>query len=194
MEMQKKAADRLAEDLAAIYIGNLNTVEADLDVPLKGENGSAFVWETGESRFISPEGKVYRPLHGMGNRKVHLTVTGTLEGETAVREFDATVLQEPRENIVKTIRPVEITGEPGIIPELPSVVIVTCEDGRTMTMPVSWEVTPTIPDEGEMRIFGSLAETKMRPWLSSARRSRKKRTRRTLRSFPAVISRCRKYS
>ena len=163
METKKSAAERLTEDLAAIYIGNLNTVEADLDLPLQGANGSVFEWETGESRFISPAGKVYRPLHGMGNRKVHLTVTGTLEGEKAAREFDATVLQEPRENIVKTIRPVEIAGEPGIIPELPSVVIVTCEDGRTMTMPVSWEVTPTIPDEGEMRVFGSLSETKMRP-------------------------------
>ena len=186
-DKNKTTRERLREDLAAIYIGNLNTVETDLTLPLRGENGSDFRWETGESRFINTEGKVYRPLHGMGNRKVVLTVTGSLEGETDQRVFEATVLQEARENIVKSILPVTITGEAGMIQELPSVVVVTCEDGRVMTMPVSWETTPTIPDEGEeMRVFGSLKETKLRPVaiLTAGRKKQESGPTAQLRWFP----------
>ena len=155
--------DLLLADLEAIYIGNLNTVDADLHLPSAGEHGTAFTWETGESRFIDPEGHVHRPLYGMGNRRVVLTVTGTREGLSEKRVFEATVLQEARKTVVKSIYPVERTGEPGTILELPSVVIAVCEDGRVTTLPVSWEVEPTVPDEGEMRVFGSLKETKLRP-------------------------------
>ena len=104
MMENKTTAAALAEDLAAIYIGNLNTVEADLALPEKGGNGSRFVWDSGESRFIAADGRVYRPLYGMGNRKVHLKVTGFLEGETAVREFEATVLQEAKKTVEKYTR------------------------------------------------------------------------------------------
>ena len=71
-------------DLDGIYIGNLNTVEADLVLPLKGKNGSRFSWTTGEERFIEADGTVHRPLHGMENRKVTLTVKavyGACSGE-----------------------------------------------------------------------------------------------------------------
>ncbi len=156
--MEKSIQQKIKEDLAAIYIGNLNTVEADLLLPLSGEQGTTFTWNTGESRFIAADGKVHRPLHGMGNRKVRLTVTGSLDGEEAERVFEATVLQEPRENIVKEIRPVLICGEPGTIPSLPSVVVVTCEDGRVMTMPVQWEEIPPVPASGEIRVKGALVE------------------------------------
>ena len=35
----------LNEDIDKIYLGNLKTVEADVEMPLKGENGSVFSWE-----------------------------------------------------------------------------------------------------------------------------------------------------
>lgn len=96
--------------------------------------------------------------NGMGNRSVRLTVTGYLEGETAKREFEATVLQEAKKTVVKSIRPVVITGEPGSVPALPSVVIVTCEDGRVTTMPVKWDEVPAVPAEGERKVYGRLSE------------------------------------
>ena len=42
----------IEKDLDAIYIGNLNTVDENLKLPLEGKYGSTFTWDTGESRFI----------------------------------------------------------------------------------------------------------------------------------------------
>ena len=142
--------ERLAASLAAIYIGNLNTVEADLDLPAEGEGGISFRWESSEERFITKEGAVHRPLFGMGNRKVTLTVTATLEGVEEVRTFEATVLQQKRQTIVSEIRPVEMTAEPGSLVHLPSVVIVRCEDGRTTTLPVAWETGQQLEEAGSL--------------------------------------------
>ena len=98
------AAEIIKKDLDAIYIGNLSTVDDDLTLPENGKYGAQFTWETGEERFIDNTGKVHRPLHGMGNRKVTLTVTATYEGCSESREYVATVLQEAKENIVKENR------------------------------------------------------------------------------------------
>ena len=92
------AAEIIKKDLDAIYIGNLSTVDDNLTLPENGKYGAQFTWETGEERFIDNTGKVHRPLHGMGNRKVTLTVTATYEGRSESREYVATVLQEAKEN------------------------------------------------------------------------------------------------
>ena len=73
------AAEIIKKDLDAIYIGNLSTVDDDLTLPENGKYGAQFTWETGEERFIVNTGKVHRPLHGMGNRKVTLTVTAHMK-------------------------------------------------------------------------------------------------------------------
>ena len=78
----------IEKDLDAIYIGNLNTVDENLKLPLEGKYGSTFTWDTGESRFIEKDGTVHRPLHGMGNRKVILTVKlcmGNVRGRECLR-------------------------------------------------------------------------------------------------------------
>lgn len=136
--MKNELQNLLQQELDAIYIGNLNTVDEDLLLPAEGRDGVKFTWATGEARFITAEGKVHRPLHGMGNRKVLLTVTAECEGETAVREFAATVVQLAKETVVETILPVKLTAVPGTEPKLPPVVIVKCRDGRTTTLPVTW--------------------------------------------------------
>ena len=104
------AAEIIKKDLDAIYIGNLSTVDDDLTLPENGKYGAQFTWETGEERFIDNTGKVHRPLHGMGNRKVTLTVTATYEGCSESREYVATVLQEAKENIVKEVRKVVLNA------------------------------------------------------------------------------------
>ena len=76
------AAEIIKKDLDAIYIGNLSTVDDNLTLPENGKYGAQFTWETGEERFIDNTGKVHRTLHGMGNRKVTLTVTATYEGRS----------------------------------------------------------------------------------------------------------------
>ena len=58
----------LNEDIDNIYLGNLSTVEADIELPLKGANGSVFVWQSSDERRLSSAGKVYRPPFTGGNR------------------------------------------------------------------------------------------------------------------------------
>lgn len=149
----------LQEELAAIYIGNLNTVDEDLSLPLQGHRGASFTWSTGESRFITAEGKVRRPLYGMGNRKVTLTVTAEYQGVKATRSFETTVLQEAKETVVRSVRPVRLRARCGCPVHLPSVAVVDCADGRLTTLPVRWEQDPAEGAEGIACVKGAVQGT-----------------------------------
>ena len=153
------AAEIIKKDLDAIYIGNLSTVDDNLTLPENGKYGAQFTWETGEERFIDNTGKVHRPLHGMGNRKVTLTVTATYEGRSESREYVATVLQEAKENIVKEVRKVVLNALVGEEAHLPSVVIVYTEDGRRMTMPVKWNTYEPAKEETVVAVAGVIDGT-----------------------------------
>lgn len=145
-------------DLDGIYIGNLNTVEADLVLPLKGKNGSRFSWTTGEERFIEADGTVHRPLHGMENRKVTLTVKAVYGACSGERKFIATVLKEEKETKVTEVLEVTMTEVLGEKAELPPEVIVNCADGRCMTMPVCWEDYAPLSEEGTVCVKGTVKE------------------------------------
>lgn len=142
-KMEKEKVQRIKEllqmDLDSIYLGNLNTLEQDLSLPGKGKNGSAFVWNAHEGRFLKSDGRICRPLYGMGNRDVRLTVTASLDGITAEKEFFGTVLQEKKEMLITRIRPVKRKLRPGEKASLPPVVIAECADGRLITTPVKWD-------------------------------------------------------
>ena len=84
----------LSQDIDGIYLGNLKTVDADIDIPTKGKNGSVFTWESDKDYLISPQGKVTRPHFGAGNREVKLTLTASLEGGTVTKGDTATVLEK----------------------------------------------------------------------------------------------------
>ena len=154
-------AQVLEMDLEGIYIGNLNTVDSDLPLPEQGKYGSRFTWETGESRFITAAGRVHRPLHGMGNRKVELTVTASFQGETAQRRFTATVVQEAKETAVTEILPVELHMPPGERRALPGVVIARCADGRRLTLSVKWGDWKPLADPGVLEVPGTAAGTEL---------------------------------
>ena len=83
----------LKEDIEQIYLGNLSTVEADIDLPLKGKNGSVFSWSSSDERRLSSEGKVYRPPFTGGNREVILTLTATLGNAVQTRQYTANILE-----------------------------------------------------------------------------------------------------
>ena len=72
----KNMAEKLLDmDIERIYLGNLSTVEADIVLPLAGENGTVFSWQSSDERRLSNTGKVYRPPFTGGNREVTLTLT-----------------------------------------------------------------------------------------------------------------------
>lgn len=153
----------LKSDVESIYIGNLNTVESKIHFPQRGKSGSEFVWHTDESRFIDSEGNVYRPLHGMGNRKVNLKVVAYYQGKSLEKEFVATVLQEAKETIVKSVEPVKVFAKLGQKPMMPTVVIVHCLDGRCMTMPVVWNEFEALSLEGIVSVEGRIEGCEQTP-------------------------------
>ena len=145
-------------DLESIYIGNLNTVEDNLNLPSEGKYGSQLIWTTGEERFIEVNGIVHRPLHGMGNRNVDLTVEAICGNYSEKRTFTATVLQQIKENVVGKVYDVEMDAEFGEKKILPSVVIVDTMDGRCMTMAVTWDNYEPLHTEGVVVVKGKLKD------------------------------------
>ncbi|MFM9277608.1 beta-L-arabinofuranosidase domain-containing protein [Paenibacillus jiagnxiensis] len=134
-----KAKEITELDGNAIYLGNLNTVEADLNLPLKGKHGSTIQWESKETLFISHTGKVTRPTFGIGNRKVALVATLTYEGAVTRKTFEATVLQEEYKAKIVAVNPLTVHTNVGNQPELPTVVIVKNNTGIHTVSQVSWD-------------------------------------------------------
>lgn len=88
-------------DIEALYLGNLKTVEFDLQLPAKGVYGSDICWESGETRFLTNTGRVSRPLYGMGNREVTLTGIFSMGEVRLTKEYSVTILEQenPRKEI-----------------------------------------------------------------------------------------------
>lgn len=147
-------------DAGAIYIGNIYTIEADLILPIGGQNGADISWASDKPHLISPEGKVTRPREGAGDREVILTATISHGGESVTREFTATVLA--LKSNVKILEAIDIAEN---IPqgedfELPGVVIVKKDDGTFGTAVVTWQTTDFAAlDEGTYEISGELSDT-----------------------------------
>lgn len=161
---KERGADQavLQRDLDEIYIGNLNTVDADLTLPSRGRNGSEFTWESKEILFISHEGKVTRPSHGVGNRRVVLEVRAAYGSARGSRSFEATVLEAPRKIEAAEIRAVEAEAEPGSAVQLPPVVIALEKNGDAVTLPVSWEDFSPLETEGTLSVQGTVEEIQAR--------------------------------
>lgn len=126
-------------DLEKIYLGNLSTVETDISLPIKGENGTLFTWHSTHEHLLSSEGRVTRPHFGAGNRQVTLTVTATNQNLTRRKTFIANVLEKEYPFTVKSVYPTTICTEIGKLPELPSVVVCLNSLKENVVIPVEWE-------------------------------------------------------
>lgn len=153
--------EAVRQDLAEIYIGNLNTVDTDLKLPSRGKRGARFHWKSHETLFISHDGKVTRPTYGVGNRKIVLTASSAYEGGSATRTFEATVLEEPRQTTIISLRPVKKTVALGEAADLPPVVIATDDRGIQTTLPVKWESFELPQAAGVISVKGHAEETEL---------------------------------
>lgn len=90
----KNCRQIVKRDMEALYLGNLKTVEFDLKLPEKGIYGSDIRWESDQERFLDNEGKVTRPVYGMGNREVTLTGIFSCEGICEKKDYQVTVLEQ----------------------------------------------------------------------------------------------------
>lgn len=126
-------------DIKSINLGNLKTVEFDLDLPLSGKLGSDIVWETSDERWLTSQGVVTRPTYGRGNRIVTLTATVQKGTASNQREFKVNVLQEGNHIKVKQVYPIELTVKMNTDFYLPSAVAIQTDDNRVISHLVEWD-------------------------------------------------------
>ncbi|MFI2433311.1 family 43 glycosylhydrolase [Streptomyces sp. NPDC018693] len=89
------AAQGVAEDTAALTLGDTSAVVADLDLPRTGPaGGSSISWTSDNPAVVSDSGKVTRPAAGQPD--AHATLTATLKKGTmtGTKTFDVTVLPD----------------------------------------------------------------------------------------------------
>ncbi|MFD1150303.1 immunoglobulin-like domain-containing protein [Saccharothrix hoggarensis] len=77
-------------DLAAIDLGDLSAVTANLALPVTGPYGSTITWQSGDPSVVSAAGVVTRPA--AGSPPATVTLTATAFGQA--REFQVTVRPE----------------------------------------------------------------------------------------------------
>lgn len=148
-------------DRDSLYIGNLNTVEFDLTLPLKGPYGSDIEWKTGHELFLTNEGKIKRPAYGMGDRTIPLYATFRYRDAAVKKTYEVRILEEEDKLQVVCVYPVKVTVESGKETELPCAAIVKTQDGDVISHPVTWnnEGTVRYEAEGSYRVSGVLTET-----------------------------------
>ncbi|TXS46253.1 hydrolase [Streptomyces sp. uw30] len=89
------ATQGVADDKAALSLGDTSAVVADLDLPRTGTaGGSAITWAAGNPAVVSDSGKVTRPA--AGEPAAHATLTATMKKGTVTDAltFDITVLPD----------------------------------------------------------------------------------------------------
>ncbi|MEY8353468.1 beta-L-arabinofuranosidase domain-containing protein [Lachnospiraceae bacterium 54-53] len=162
MNQKERTPDEVVlQDLGEIYIGNLNTVDSDLTLPARGRLGSDFTWQSKETLFLSSEGKVTRPAYGVGNRMVPLVVAAHFKGAWKQREFQVTVLEQPRAAVFTRLFPVRLQAEAGKPTALPPVVIAEEDTGVRVTLPVVWEAFPVPSSPGTVRVAGRVEDMEL---------------------------------
>lgn len=127
------------DDRQALYIGNLNTVEFDLTLPSKGPNGSRITWRSGHEGFLESDGKVHRPLYGMGHRTIELYATFQHEDAIVEKVYQVRILEENPKIVVEYIYPVELYVKAGEIVYLPASVVIKTKSGAVLSHPVIWD-------------------------------------------------------
>nr|BFF08765.1 hypothetical protein GCM10025699_00680 [Microbacterium flavescens] len=94
---------RLQRDAAALSLGDLSGLTANLSLPAKGANGAAITWGSSDPAVISATGAVTRPVAGQTPAEVTLTATLARGSASATRAFTATVLPSPA--ATRSLRP-----------------------------------------------------------------------------------------
>lgn len=146
-------------DIKELYLGNLGTVETDLELPRKGKHGSEITWRSEGLPFIGHDGRVARPAYGRGNREVTLVARFAYGGCAEEKRILVTVLEESRSIDAEEAFPIHVDAAPGETVYLPSSSAVRTKDGGVVAMGLEWEGGPerkwdcpgTYPVRGRLR-------------------------------------------
>jgi beta-xylosidase len=88
-------AMRVQRDAAALSLGDLSAVTADLSLPTTAANGSTLTWSSSDTAVVSNDGVVTRPPAGESAVDVTLTATLTRGAASDTKTFTATVQPSP---------------------------------------------------------------------------------------------------
>src|SRR5690606_5338673 len=83
------AATSLVSDAAALDLGDLSRVTANLVLPQVGPYGSSLSWSTSDEQVVTAAGVITTPQ--AGPRSAVLTATLSLRGQTTTKDFPVTV-------------------------------------------------------------------------------------------------------
>ena len=86
---------RVARDAAALSLGDLSAVTANIALPTGGANGASISWASSNPAVVSSAGAVTRPAAGQADATVTLTATLTRGSATQTATFTATVPAVP---------------------------------------------------------------------------------------------------
>lgn len=179
INLSEKLTDRdsIIADKAAIYLGNIFTIDTDLRLPYDGKLGSVITWESKNVSVIGNNGKVTRPEAGDGNATVRLVATLTKGNAIDNREFEVTIVQEEKELVIIDIKEVNIETWAEIPPKLPTLVTIVKDDGATGMASVVWDSIDTFKYAyvGEFKVEGTvdgtsimvIANVKVNPFTSN---------------------------
>jgi Uncharacterized protein conserved in bacteria len=148
-------------DAEALYIGNINTVEFDLKLPVKGVNGSDIIWESDNERIVSDTGKVNQPKYGMGSRNVNLIAFISYHTAKVKKIFTVRVLEAENKIKVNKIFPMILTASMGQKFYLPMAAAIETEEGRVVPHFIEWsgEIEFVYEKIGERKEYGILEGT-----------------------------------
>ena len=149
------------QDIQELYLGNLGTVEFDLNLPAYGKNGSRITWHSDNLHFMDHTGKVHRPAYGRGNREVTLRARFSCGTYEEARSYVVTILEEGNQIEVESVYPVKMRAVTGERMYLPYAVAVRTRDGRVLSHFVEWEggLERRWEDAGSFTVAGKLKDT-----------------------------------
>lgn len=120
------------KDMEELYLGNLGTVEFDLELPESGKHGSRISWHSDNLNFMDHSGRVSRPAYGRGNREVTMTACFRYGEYEEEKSYLVTVLEENNRIEVAKIYPIRKQAVKGENVCLPSAVAVKTKDNRVI--------------------------------------------------------------
>ncbi|ASA23792.1 beta-L-arabinofuranosidase domain-containing protein [Paenibacillus donghaensis] len=161
MSVKSSDQETVQQDIEALHLGNLKTVEFDIALPTEGKHGSIITWSSKDDRWIDGSGKVHQPEYGKGDRIVPLTAIFQYGEARMDKVFEVNILEEKNKIQVKKIFPVRIEQQVNTRFCLPSVVSIQTVTGDVIAHQVHWHggAERLYAEIGEKKTAGHLTDT-----------------------------------
>lgn len=137
--MTKTAEMLINDDIKKVYLGNLNTVEFDLKLPLRGENGSKITWVSDNELFLRTDGSVTRPYNGIGDRKIQLSANFELDGVVKKKTYEVHILEQPCKVKFVEVLPQKRRITRAVKAYLPGAAVLRADNGHYFSRQVTWD-------------------------------------------------------